>query len=168
MHNREKAKQIVLDMVIMLALLFVDQFTKYLSITHLKGTKGIVLIKGVLELQYVENRGIAFSMFQGRKILILLMGFLVLAVVLFCLFRIPQDKKFRIVHVLFAALIAGAAGNIIYRIRFDFVVDYISFVLIHFPVFNAADCFIVVSTCILLVLFLFIYKEEDLKFLSFH
>ncbi len=134
MHNREKAKQIVLDMVIMLALLFVDQFTKYLSITHLKGTKGIVLIKGVLELQYVENRGIAFSMFQGRKILILLMGFLVLAVVLFCLFRIPQDKKFRIVHVLFAALIAGAAGNIIDRIRFDFVVDYISFVLIHFPV----------------------------------
>ena len=53
------------------------------------------------------------------------------------------------------------------RFRFDYVVDFISFVLIHFPVFNFADCCIVVSVMILFIMFLFVYKEKDLEFLSF-
>ena len=151
----------------MLVLLFADQFTKYLAITRLKGNPAYVLIEGVLELQYVENRGIAFSLFQGRKILILTLGLLILGLLIFFLFKLPEQKKFRIIHFLFAALLAGALGNIIDRVRFDYVVDFISFVLIQYPVFNVADCFIVVATIILFVLFMFVYKEEDLEFLSF-
>ena len=64
-------------------------------------------------------------------------------------------------------LIAGALGNIIDRIRFDYVVDFISFVLIHYPIFNVADCYIVVAAVMLFLLFMFVYKEEDLEFLSF-
>ena len=78
-----------------------------------------------------------------------------------------EGKRFRILHVLLAALIAGALGNIIDRIRFDFVVDFISFVLIHYPVFNVADCYIVVSAIVLFVLFMFVYKDEELGFLNF-
>ena len=163
--NLSRGKMLALDAVIAGILLFLDQFTKYLAITHLKGQPAVVLINGVLELQYVENRGSAFSMLQGRKTLILCMGFALLAVLLFAVCKVPPKKKFRIVHVMLAALIAGALGNIIDRIRFDYVVDFISFVLIHFPVFNAADCFIVVCTIVLFFLFLFVYKEEDLDFL---
>ena len=151
----------------LLAMLLFDQFTKYLALTRLKGNPAAVLIDGVMELQYVENTGMAFSLFQDRKIFILIMGFLVMAVILFFLFRIPDGKRFRIVHILLAALIAGALGNIIDRIRFDFVVDFISFVLIHYPVFNVADCYIVVSAVILFFLFMFVYKEDELEFLSF-
>lgn len=158
-------KMIALDAVIGAVLLFLDQFTKYLAITHLKGQAPIVLIKDVLELQYLENRGSAFSLLQGQKFIILFLGFGVLAVLLYSLFRIPQDKKFRILHILLSALIAGALGNIIDRLRFDYVVDFISFVLIHFPVFNVADCYIVVCTICLFLLFMFIYQEDDLKFL---
>ncbi len=158
-------KMIALDAVIGAVLLFLDQFTKYLAITHLKGQVPIVLIKDVLELQYLENRGSAFSLLQGQKFIILFLGFVVLAVLLYSLLRIPQDKKFRILHILLSALIAGALGNIIDRLRFDYVVDFISFVLIHFPVFNVADCYIVVCTICLFLLFMFIYQEDDLKFL---
>ena len=166
LKNRNR-KLLALDGAVMLVLLFADQFTKYLAITSLKGNPAYVLIEGVLELQYVENRGIAFSLFQGRKILILTLGLLILGLLIFFLFKLPEQKKFRIIHFLFAALLAGALGNIIDRVRFDYVVDFISFVLIQYPVFNVADCFIVVATIILFVLFMFVYKEEDLEFLSF-
>lgn len=166
LKNRNR-KLLALDGAVMLVLLFADQFTKYLAITRLKGNPAYVLIEGVLELQYVENRGIAFSLFQGRKILILTLGLLILGLLIFFLFKLPEQKKFRIIHFLFAALLAGALGNIIDRVRFDYVVDFISFVLIQYPVFNVADCFIVVATIILFVLFMFVYKEEDLEFLSF-
>ncbi len=166
LKNRNR-KLLALDGAVMLVLLFADQFTKYLAITRLKGNPAYVLIEGVLELQYVENRGIAFSLFQGRKILILTLGLLILGLLIFFLFKLPEQKKFRIIHFLFAALLAGALGNIIDRVRFDYVVDFISFVLIQYPVFNVADCFIVLATIILFVLFMFVYKEEDLEFLSF-
>ncbi len=167
MGEKRSRRLLIIDGLTALFLLFLDQFTKYLAISRLKGSPSVVLLEGVLELQYVENTGIAFSLFQNQKIFILIMGFGVLAVILFFLFRIPQEKKFRIIHILLSALIAGALGNIIDRIRFDFVVDFISFVLIHYPVFNVADCYIVVSAVLLFFLFMFIYKEEDLEFLSF-
>ena len=47
------------------------------------------------------------------------------------------------------------------------MVDFISFVLIHYPIFNVADCYIVVSAILLFLLFMFVYKEADLEFLSF-
>lgn len=157
----------LIDLLIAAVLLSFDQFTKYLVTLHLKNRPALVLIDGVLELQYFENTGIAFSLFQNRKSFILITGFFVLALVLFFLFRVPRQKKFRAVHVLMSMLIAGALGNIVDRIRFDYVVDFISFVLIHYPIFNVADCYIVVSAILLFLLFMFFYKEEDLEFLSF-
>lgn len=161
-----RRKWFILDTAIVLVLLFLDQLTKYLAIQRLKGRPPMVLIEGVLEFQYLENTGSAFSLFQGKKAFILIMGIVFLAVILFFLYKLPARKKFRITHILVAVLIAGALGNIIDRIRFDFVVDFISFVLIHFPVFNVADCFIVVSAICMFLLFMFVYKEEDLEWIG--
>lgn len=166
MRSDRKIKVWIMDLVIVLGLAALDQYTKYLAVARLKDRPAVVLVDGVLELQYLENRGVAFSMFQNKTVFILILGFLVTGIILFFLLRVPQDKKYRVVHVLAAALLAGALGNIIDRIRLDFVVDFISFVLIDYPVFNVADCYIVVSTILLFVLFLFVYKEEDLAFLS--
>lgn len=164
---RKKIFMLILDALIMLILLALDQLTKYLAIVHLKNSPAISLVDGALELKYLENRGSAFGMLQNQKFFILFVGFVFMIVILFFLFKLPEDKKFRIVHVLLSAIIAGGLGNMIDRFRFDFVVDFISFVLINFPVFNVADCYIVVSTIGLFILFMFVYKEKDLEFLSF-
>ena len=164
---RKKTKMLILDAIVMLVLLGVDQLTKYLAILNLKNNPAVVLINGVLELNYLENRGSAFGMLQNQKFFILFVGIVFLLVILFLLFKLPEDKKFNVVHVLLAAIVAGGLGNMIDRLRFDFVVDFISFVLIHFPIFNVADCYIVIATITLFVLFLFVYKEKDLEFLSF-
>lgn len=158
---------LIVDSLIVLVLLALDQVTKYLAIEKLKEHAAIPLIDGVLELNYLENRGSAFGMLQNQKFFILFVGFVFMAVILFFLLKLPEDKKFRIVHILLSAVIAGGVGNMIDRFRFDYVVDFISFVLIHFPIFNVADCYIVVSVIGLFLLFVFVYKEKDLEFLSF-
>lgn len=168
--NNSKGKSIILlliDAFIAGLLLALDQYTKHLAILKLKGNSAYVLIDGVLELQYLENRGSAFGMLQNQKFFILFVGIIFMAVLFFFLLRIPAQKKYRIIHILIAMIIAGGVGNMVDRLRFDYVVDFISFVLINYPIFNVADICIVVATIGLFILFLFVYKEKDLEFLSF-
>jgi len=165
--TRKKVIMLLIDTAVAALLLLLDQYTKYLAIIHLKDSPAVVLIEDVLELKYLENRGSAFGMLQNQKFFILFVGFVFLAVILFFLFKLPVEKKFRIVHILSAAVVAGGIGNMIDRFRFDYVVDFIYFVLINFPIFNVADCYIVVSVIGLFIMFLFVFKEKDLEFLSF-
>ncbi len=162
-----KPVMLLIDGLVMLALIAIDQWTKYLAITKLMGQEPVVLINNVLELDYLENRGSAFGILQNQKVFILFVGIIFLAVVMFILIKLPKDRKFIVAHVLLSMIVAGGIGNIIDRVRFDYVVDFISFVLIHFPVFNFADICVVVSVIGLFFLFLFVYKEKDLEFLSF-
>ena len=79
----------------------------------------------------------------------------------------PDEKKYRMLHLLLSLIAAGAIGNMIDRIRFDYVVDFIYFVLINFPIFNVADIYVSVSTVVLVILLLFVYQENDLSFIGF-
>lgn len=163
----KRVKMLLIDTVIAAVLLALDQYTKYLAILHLKDQPAVVLIDGVLELQYLENRGSAFGMLQNQKFFILFVGMVFLMVILFFLFKLPLQKKYNIVHILLSVVIAGGIGNMADRFRFDYVVDFISFVLINYPIFNVADCYIVVAMIVLFLLFVFVFKEKDLEFLSF-
>lgn len=169
MNKKEynKSKMLFLDTVIAAVLFAFDQFSKHLAIVNLKDREPVVLIEGVFELQYLENRGSAFGMLQNQKVFILFVGTVFMAVILFFLFRLPVKRKFKIVHILLSCIIAGGVGNMADRFRLDYVVDFLSFVLIDYPIFNVADCYIVVSTIGLFILFLFVFKEKDLEFLSF-
>ncbi len=160
-------KMLCIDVMLAALLFAFDQFTKHLAIVRLKNAPAYVLIDGVLELQYLENRGSAFGMLQNQKFFILFVGIVFMAVILFFLFKLPARKKFRIVHILLSVIIAGGIGNMVDRFRFDYVVDFISFVLIHYPIFNVADIYIVLGTISLFILFLFVFKEKDLEFLNF-
>lgn len=155
------------DCVLTVLLLLLDRLTKYFAIEKLRGKESFVLIENVFELNYLENYGTAFGLFQNKKIFILCMGIVFMAVIVWVAVRIPAQKRFLPFHLCVAGVLAGGIGNMIDRFLYGYVVDFFSFVLIHFPIFNVADCYIVVSVFFLLVLFLFIYREEELDFLSF-
>ncbi len=165
--RKERGLLLAVNAIITGLLIFFDQFTKYLALTKLKGEEAIVLIQGVLELDYLENRGSAFGMFQNQKVFLLASGFVFLAFILYFMLKIPIEKKYLLIHLCLAGILAGGIGNMIDRFRFGFVVDFISFVLIHFPIFNVADCYIVVSVILLMLEILFVLKDDDLSFLSF-
>ena len=157
---------LIIDALIAAVLLVLDQFTKHLAVVHLKNQPAYVIIDGVLELQYLENRGSAFGMLQNQKVFILFVGIVFLAVLLFFLFKLPEQKKFGIVHVLLAVIFAGGIGNMIDRFRLDYVVDFISFVLINYPIFNVADIYVTVTFIVLVLLIFFYYKDEDFSIYS--
>lgn len=165
--NKSKIKWLYIFLLMMILAVTFDQITKYLVLQNLKGKEAFSIIDGVLELQFFSNTGIAWSMLEGQILFILFTGIILLAVVLFCVIKLPDHKKFHIIYILTGILTGGAIGNMIDRIRLGYVVDFIYFSIINFPIFNVADMCIVISIIIIGILFLFVYKEEDLSFLNF-
>lgn len=137
-----------------------DQFTKYLAITHIKDNP-ITIIEGVFQLRYLENHGAAFGMLQNQQWFFLVITVITLCIVTFIYLKLPKEKHFMPLRVCLIVLVTGAIGNMIDRIRFQYVVDFFYFELIDFPIFNVADIFATVSTIVLIILFLFYYSEED-------
>lgn len=138
----------------------VDQYTKYLAITHLQGNP-ISIIDGVFELRYLENRGAAFGLLQNQQAFFLIIGCITLTFIIYLYIRLPQTKRFILLRICMISITSGAIGNMIDRIRFKYVVDFLYFSLIDFPIFNVADIFATVATFGLVVLLLFYYKDED-------
>ncbi|WP_026494681.1 signal peptidase II [Butyrivibrio sp. WCD3002] len=165
--TKKKKISLVLDIIVITLLIALDQFTKYLAVVHLEGKESIVIISKVLELTFLKNSGAAFGILQNQKVFFVMIAIMILVVIAYVLFRIPNEKKYIIMQVILVMIASGAAGNMIDRIRNDYVVDFISFVIINFPIFNVADIYVTVSTILFIVLFLFYYKEKDFDFLSF-
>lgn len=155
----------ILGLILLLAL---DQWTKYLAIAHLRDQSAIILIPGVLELQYLENFGAAFGILQNQRWLFVLLCCIFLAVAVYFYGKLPSKKEYWLFRVMTVLLAAGAVGNLIDRVMRGYVVDFIYFSLIDFPIFNFADCCVVTGGILMLLNVLVIYRKEDYEFLKWH
>ena len=108
-----------------------------------------------------------FGILQNQMLFILFVVSILVLVVVYFLIKLPDKARFTKLHMVLSVLLAGSFGNLIDRIRFGYVIDFIYFVGIDFPIFNVADIMISVATILLIVLFVFYYKEKDLEFLTF-
>lgn len=165
-NNKNFAGRILLIIVSILILIGLDQFTKILALQHLAGQDDIILIPGVLQLQYLENRGAAFGMMQNKQWIFVIIAFAFVVFAGYMFSKMPYTKRYLPLHILLVALTAGAIGNVIDRIIRGFVVDFIYFSLIDFPIFNVADIYVTVSCILGFLLIMFYYKDEDFAFLS--
>ncbi len=145
-----------------IVLVVLDQYTKLLAVKHLKDQPDIPILKNIFELSYVENRGAAFGMMQNKQTFFIITTVLVLVAILWIFHTMPMEKKFVPGRMTLIFIIAGAIGNFIDRVAQGFVVDFLYFKLINFPVFNVADIYVTCSVFVLAFLLLFYYKEEDL------
>jgi signal peptidase II len=141
-----------------------DQYTKYLAVTKLQGNP-ITIIEGVFQLQYLENRGAAFGMLQNQQLFFIIATSLTIVIFAFLFVRLPKTKHFLPLHLCLGSMIIGAIGNMIDRIRLQYVIDFLYFELIDFPIFNVADIFASVAAFALIILFLFYYKDNDFDFI---
>ena len=158
---------LLLDLVMIAGLIFFDQYTKHWAVVFLKDKPAYNLINGILELNYLENQGAAFGVLPNQKIFFVFVAIVILSAVGYVLLKLPDHKKYTILHFLFSLIVAGSIGNMIDRVRYDYVVDFIYIVLINFPIFNVADMYVTISTALLIIQVLFVYKENDFNFLSF-
>ena len=141
--------------------IFVDQWTKWLAVTHLKDKSAIELIKNIFELHYLENKGAAFGIMQNQQAFFLISGVFILVATTYIYQKMPQTKRFLLLRICLILIVSGAIGNMIDRLRFQYVIDFLYFKLIDFPIFNVADIYVTVSAIGLVVLILFFYKDEE-------
>lgn len=163
--NAQKRNSCILYVLGAALLLVLDQFTKYLASVHLKGGSSIIIIPDVFQLHYLENRGAAFGLLQGQKLWFVMITLLMLILMGMVYLRIPMEKKYRWIRFILVLLTAGALGNLVDRLRLNYVIDFFYFELINFPIFNVADIYVTVGMGLLLILILFYYKDEELEVL---
>lgn len=136
-----------------------DRISKLWVIGALKEQADIIVIKNFFQLSYLENRGAAFGIFQGKTIFLALFALILIIGMIIFLFKNRKDNK--LLAISLALIISGAIGNLIDRIHYNYVVD---FILVHFknvyyfPTFNMADVLVVIGTFLLAI-----YIIKDVK-----
>lgn len=163
MKKRVRVLFFVIDLIFMGLLIAADRVSKDMAVLRLKGQRAYELFPGVFEFRYLENRGAAFGMLQNQRIFFIVIGIVFILAVLAALIRMPATGKYRPLRFCLCLIAAGAAGNLYDRFTLDYVIDFLYFVYINFPIFNAADCYVTIGTAMLIILILFVYKEDDLN-----
>lgn len=121
--------------LVALILLSLDQFSKYLIRQKMSLSESIPIIKSIFHITYVENTGIAFGLFpQGNSIFITVSLIIILVIVFF---ERRNALKSTGERFCLGLVLGGALGNLIDRLRFGFIIDFLDFRI--WPIFNLAD-----------------------------
>lgn len=147
-----------MEIIILILGIVLDRISKIWALNTLASGKDIVITKNLFSLSYLENRGAAFGIFQNRLIFLSLITVIVILGVAYFIVKYKPTSK--LLKISLSLIISGAIGNLIDRIYYKFVVD---FIMLHykdvyfFPTFNVADTLVVIGTILLAI---YILKEE--------
>lgn len=142
-------KKIVI--IIGIVLTIVDQLIKLLVDKKIALAANIKVIKNFFYVTKTYNYGASWSIMQGQRILLILLSIVFLVVLYKFMDDFKKDNKLNVVS--FSIIVGGLLGNLVDRIFRGYVIDYLNFYIFKydFPVFNFADCLIVVGVIILLI-----------------
>ncbi len=136
-------------------LVLLDQFTKFLVIKYIKPIYTLPIIRDIFHLTYVENRGAAFSIFQGKQTFLIVVTLIFTIFLIYYLKKVPTTSNSLWFKISLSFIIGGAIGNLMDRIRLSYVIDFFDFRIINFAIFNTADTFVVIGTILLVLIILF-------------
>ncbi len=151
---------LALSLIIAALTAIIDQIIKYFVSASLPDAGRVTAVPYLLDLVYVENKGVAFGMFKDmRWFFVAVTSALILVLLYIMIFKKMNSKLFFISSAL---IIGGGIGNLIDRIRYGYVIDYLQLSFFS-PVCNFADYAITVGTVLLLIYLLFFsdaFKED--------
>ena len=133
---------------IALIIVLLDQFSKFLIKQNLQLNQSIPIIKNIFHFTYVTNTGSAFGLFKGFNILFILFSIIVIAVIFYFLNKIKDYR--RLLQFSVGLLLGGTIGNLIDRLIYGYVIDFIDFRI--WPVFNLADSAVTIGVILLIIL----------------
>lgn len=144
---------IIFLVILGIILVAVDQLIKIWAVNELKPVKSMDFIHigalDIMDLRYVQNEGAAFSSFSGARWF--LVGIVVIMLIGLTIFVVKYQYKHPFFMISAVMVMAGGIGNLIDRVRFGYVVDYLDVKLFNFAVFNFADICVVLGAIFLLI-----------------
>lgn len=148
-----KKKYIIIS-IIFIILLAVDMLTKY----FFTDVYNLVIIKNIVSFYYKENTGASFSMLEGHTYLLtILSSLLIVAIVLFDIFHKSKNKLYTLS---FALILTGAIGNLIDRVIFGYVRDFIRLDFVNFAIFNIADSCLTIGAILFCIYIMFFTQSK--------
>ena len=164
----KRIRRFITDLIILAILTVIDRMTKIWATESLKDKEAVPIIRNIAEFHYLPNgnTGAAFGMLSGHRVLFLIIAIVVVGIILYLLYNMPEVRKYKIIEILLVFIAAGGAGNMIDRFIQGYVVDFIYISCINFPIFNVADMYVSVCTVILAIIVLFRLKEADYDILE--
>lgn len=135
-------------LAVIAVLIGIDRLTKYIAVSTVKVDGPKDFLFGLFQFRYVENTGAAFSSFSDKTEILTIVTVII---IVFCLILLMSRKlKPLFVNICLLLVTAGGFGNVIDRIFYGYVVDFIEPLFIDFAVFNFADCCITVGAFMLI------------------
>jgi signal peptidase II len=140
---------VLIDCIAILLMIAADQFSKFFIVRHFALGQKLTVIPGFFAITNVRNTGAGFSILTDQTAFLSLVS---IAAVIALIYLLSKERSVA-TRISYLLIIAGAAGNLIDRLRLGYVVDFLDFYIIgyDFPVFNIADSFITIG-CVLLIL----------------
>ncbi len=138
-----------------------DQWLKYWTVNHLEVGQSVPFIPHIMQLRRLHNYGAAWSSLSGKTVfLVALTAVLLIAVAVVLFKKIVRHPLGVAACVL---ILGGGIGNMIDRVLLGYVVDMFDLLLFDYPVFNLADCFVVVGAILGSIYYLWLYEKYDAK-----
>ncbi|MBE5945871.1 MAG: signal peptidase II [Lachnospiraceae bacterium] len=160
-ENKKTIKIYTVPIIIIGLLTALDQLTKFMITSSFELYESRPVIKNVLSFTYIQNRGVAWGMFQGKRVIFLILTAIILLLCFYIYSNIANNPKYCILRANMIILMSGALGNMIDRIKLGYVVDFFEAKFIDFPIFNVADIYVVVSMIMIFILIIFKYSNEE-------
>ena len=141
--------------------LIIDQIIKGIVVSYLNVGEKINVISNLFQINYLQNEGAAFSSFTGMRVLLILITITAFYMIASYIKKNEITSKLEIISL--GIILGGILGNLIDRVSFGYVIDYLSFTIFgyQFAVFNFADIGIVVGIFLLIILLL--RRKENAK-----
>ena len=137
--------------ILTILVILVDFFSKYIVSKLMTVNETITLINNFFRITYVKNTGAAFSFFSNNTILVIIISVVVIGFLLFYIYKNKGNNKLE--NVSYAFILGGAIGNLIDRLVYGYVIDFLDFEILSYdaPIFNLADTFIVIGVLLFLI-----------------
>lgn len=129
---------------IVISVIFLDQLSKSLVSRLLQPNKPVIIIKNFFYLSLVHNRGAAFGILKNQLFVFVVISLFAIGLILY---HLKDKNRSFLSGISLSLILGGAAGNLIDRLRFGFVVDFLDFRV--WPVFNLADSAITIGVILL-------------------
>jgi signal peptidase II len=136
----------VFTSLVIISVIVLDQLTKYYAVKYIPEDYSVPVINGVFHLSLVKNTGAAFGIFPEGTVFFLFVSLFAVILILFILKN--RSSEDLLLRVSLALVCGGACGNLIDRLRFSYMVDFLDFRI--WPVFNIADSCISVGAVLML------------------
>lgn len=164
--QRFAKKMLIWDFVLLIFLNVLDRVAKYF-VRYYCQKDDFVIIDDIFEITYLENYGGTFGILNNQRFFFIFISALFICLIIFFICILPNNRKYNAFQIWLTFMVAGTIGNMLDRIIYGYVLDFIYIPKINFPVFNLSDIWISFGALFTIIIVLFRLKEKDFEFLNF-